>query len=252
MDTRKVVGTKMAALILLCFMAVIQSCSDVRDEPRETRVEVASGEWKLAGDLVVPKSAEPVPAVLLLNKAAGNRHVYAGLASELADRGIASLRLDLRGHGESVNRGTFVPGNEGRAMIAGTEADIIAACNHLRSLEGIDSSSIAVVGASYSGEEMMEAARIAGYADAYVALSPGSLSDESIRSIDSTGIPWLYIASRDERYLKEVTAAVLQMSHSAETLILPGTAHATRILESRPDIAVRIAVWLAARLKHRS
>ena len=251
MVTLKATMTKISAVLLLCSVVLTPSCRKASTGPVGTRVDVQSDGWKLVGDLAIPKAREPVPAVLMLNKAAGNREVYSDLADELAIRGIASLRLDLRGHGESVNLGTFVPTDEGRAMIAGTEADVIAACQYLRSLHGIDSTSIAVVGASYSGEEMMQAARIAGYADAYVALSPGSLSDESIRSIDSTGIPWFYIASKDERWLKEVTAAVLQMSHSAETLILPGTSHATDILQSRPDIAARIAVWLAAHLKDR-
>jgi len=249
MDTLKATVTNMS--VVFCCMMLIPSCREARVDPAEKRVVVKSGRWELVGDLVVPGSGGSVPAVLMLNKAAGNRAVYSGLAAELTGRGIASLRLDLRGHGESVNLGMFVPTDEGRAMIAGTEADIVAACAYLRSLHGIDSTAIAVVGASYSGEEMMQAARIAGYADAYVALSPGSLSDESIRSIDSTGIPWFYIASKDERWLKEVTAAVLQMSRSAETLILPGTNHATDILQSRPDIAARIAEWLAANLKGR-
>lgn len=87
-----------------------------------------------------------------------------------------------------------------------------------------------------------------GYTQAYVALFPGSLSDQSILSFDSTHIPWLYVASRDERYLQEVTAAVVKMSKTAEIVILPGTEHATHILTSRVDLAERIAVWLESKL----
>ena len=36
-------------------------------------------------------------------------------------------------------------------------------------------------------------------------LSPGSFSDESIASIDSSGVPWLFIAAREERFLQEIT-----------------------------------------------
>jgi hypothetical protein len=39
------------------------------------------------------------------------------------------------------------------------------------------------MGASYSGEELAEAGRIIGYVQAYVELSPGSFSDESIDGI---------------------------------------------------------------------
>jgi len=230
-------------------LATVASCVSSGPVMTERRVEVASDGWILAGDLVVPESSHPVPAVLMLNKAAGNRTAYAELANELAVRGIASLRLDLRGHGESVNLGTFVPSVEGRVMIAPSEQDVIAAYRFLQSSEGIDSTSLAVIGGSYSGEEMMEAARINGYAQAYVALSPGSFSDKSIRSIDSTGIPWLYVVARDDQYLQEITIAVRETSKTVETIIIPGTLHATDILESHPGIAERIAVWLKSTLR---
>jgi dienelactone hydrolase len=215
----------------------------------ETRVVVENEGWRLVGDLVVPPSRAPVPAVLLLNKAAGNRTAYVGLARRLAERGIASLRLDLRGHGESTNLGQFVPYAEPRsALIWDAESDVRAAHRFLARYEGIDSTRLGVVGGSYSGEEMAEAGRRWGYARAYVALSPGSFSDASIDAIDPSGIPWLVVASTDERHLHEVMAALQARSRSAEILFVPGTWHASEIVESRPDVAERVAVWLAAHL----
>jgi alpha-beta hydrolase superfamily lysophospholipase len=46
----------------------------------------------------------------MLNKTAGDRDIYRNLAMQLAERGIASLRLDLRDHGSSINQGQFIPG----------------------------------------------------------------------------------------------------------------------------------------------
>lgn len=218
--------------------------------PAATRVELDSEGWKLVGDLLVPESRDPVPAVLLLNKAAGDRTVYETLAHRLASQGVASLRLDLRGHGESVNRGRFVPSEEGRQLIARSDVDVTQAIHYLLTLPALDRRRIAVVGASYSGEKALEAARQSAYVQAYAMLSPGSLSDESILGLDAAGVPWLYVASRTDRYLQEVTAAVLQTSGSAEIVLIPGTAHATSILESRPDVAERMASWLAATLTH--
>jgi dienelactone hydrolase len=214
-----------------------------------TRVTVESDGWALVGDLVLPAGTAPVPAVLMLNAAASDRTPYAPLAGQLADRDIASLRLDLRGHGESVNLGRFVPGEHERdPLIWDAEADVVAALAFLRSLPRIDGARLGVVGASYSGEEMAEAGRLRGYARAYVALSPGSFSDESVAAIDASGASWLLVVSRDERYLTEVTAAVRAGSRTAEVLILPGTQHGTRILPERPDVAERVAVWLAGQL----
>ncbi|MBK7869311.1 MAG: alpha/beta fold hydrolase [Saprospiraceae bacterium] len=201
---------------------------------KDTKVTIESQGWKLIGDLLVPRSSKPIPAVLMLNRAGGNRKAYEKLAKDLAQRGIASLRLDLRGHGESINLGKSIPSEEGALeLIKDSNEDVNAAHQYLRALNGIRSDQIAIVGASYSGEKMMEAARKYGFAQAYVALSPGSFSDESMLSIDPTQIPWLYIAAKNERYLKEVTTAVSEMSQMVETLIIPGTAHATGILDTR-------------------
>ena len=211
------------------------------------RVEIPSGEWRLVGDLVVPEAAGRVPVALLLNQAAGDRSVYGRLAEELARRGIASLRLDLRGHGESTNVGRFVAA-EGTAILDGTPLDVAAALEVLRSRPGIDAGRIAVVGASYSGEKMMEAARAAGFATAYVGLSPGSLSGDSIDAIDRQGFPFLLVTSRDERWMKEVAAALRERSRSAHFLELDGSAHATDLLDEHPGLAGIVAEWIEGAL----
>jgi hypothetical protein len=77
-----------------------------------------------------------------------------------------------------------------------------------------------------------------------VALSPGSFSDESIVGIDTSGIPWLFIASREERFLMEITAAVVAQTRTADIMLVPGRAHASDLLEDRPDLVPRIVAWL--------
>jgi len=241
-----------AVLCLLAFPA--SGRGQVPPRAGEVRVVVESRGWQLVGDLRVPgESDEPCAAVLMLNKAAGDRSVYRALAAQLADRGIASLRLDLPGHGESTNLDRFVPGESSEqareTMIWESDRDVTAAQRFLAGRPGIDPNRIGIVGASYSGEEMAEAGRLRGRAQAYVALSPGSFSDESIRDIDASGVPWLFVASREERHLQEITAAVQERSRTVEMILLPGTEHATNILVAHAEIAERIAVWLASRLR---
>ena len=93
-----------------CFVALaLGLCSSVLAQSE--RISIQSQGWELVGDLTIPEvdanadtdSVAPVPAVLMLNQAAGDRTPYVDLAGYLADRGIASLRLDLPGHGESTN-----------------------------------------------------------------------------------------------------------------------------------------------------
>ncbi len=54
--------------------------------------------------------------------------------------------------------------------------------------------------------------------------------------------------SKDERFLHEIAAAIQEESQSAEILFVPGEQHATNILERRPDLAERLAVWFARAL----
>jgi len=216
----------------------------------ESTVTVHSGDWELIGDLSVPDSNEPLPVVLMLNKAADNRTAYEGMARALDDRNIASLRLDLRGHGESTNLGTFVPGEiSPHPMIWDAEQDVVAAIRYLQGDERFNSDRIALVGGSYSGEEMAEAGRIIGYAAAYVELSPGSFSDESIAGIDESGVPWLFVTSRDEPHLQEIRQLVTEQSLTVEQIITPGRNHASRLLGDFPDLNERIAVWLESKLR---
>jgi len=242
-------SSAIVGVLLLLISCVHQEACAQASSGEETRVVIDSRGWELIGDLRLPASKNALPAVLMLNKAAGNRNTYSELALELAARGIASLRIDLPGHGESTNLGRFIPGEVQRSpMIWDAEQDVFSAHKFLMSQARIDANRIGIVGSSYSGEEMAEAGRQYRFAQAYVALSPGSFSDESISTIDSSGVPWLFIASKNERFLREITAAVQQHSQSVQLLIVPGASHATDILEEQSDIAERIAVWLDQRL----
>jgi len=205
--------------------------------------------WELVGDLRLPSGGQPLAAVIMLNQADGTRASYSDLAEHLAERRLASLRLDLRGHGESTNLGEFAPGASSRdPLIWDAESDVAAAHRYLRSHPRLGGLRVGLVGASYSGEELAESGRTHGYGDAYVLLSPGSLSEESIGSMESSGVPWLFIATREDRFLSEISSAIQAEAGTAEVNIVPGAGHATDMLLERPGMAERIAVWLAHRL----
>ncbi len=241
---------KKLTLILFLFPGMRQGYTQ-ESNFTEFEVVVDSEGWNLIGDLNLPNAPGTYPAVLLLHKANGDRHVYRELANELAKRSIISLRLDLRGHGNSTNLGKFVPyQNDHDTLIWDAENDVIAAIKYLKNHPKVDGAKIGSVGGSYSGEEMAEAGRIDQYVQAYVELSPGSFSDESIDGIDISGVPWLFIASRNERHLKEITQLVYEKSKEVELLIIPGSHHATRILENYAGMSELIAVWLDDKLKN--
>ncbi len=211
----------------------------------ESVVTIFNEGWQLKGDLILVHSSNS-PVVIMLNKANGDRKVYKDLAVELASKGISSFRLDLRGHGESTNKGRFIPFdslNNSKLGLENGYTDIIAAHSYLLSLKRIDSNRIGVVGASYSGEEMMLASRNFKKAKTYVALSPGSFSAESISTIDSFFSPILFIKSSDERSMKGFETDIFSKSKKANIFVVSGKSHATDILVAYPEINTLIADW---------
>jgi len=239
---------------VITFMVIFIACKDetnIKTAPaiNETRIEIESNEWQLIGDLLLPADKDSLSIVLMLNKANGNREVYKNLAHHLANNGIASLRLDLRGHGESTNLGKFIPGNIPKdPIIWDAELDVISAYEYLKTHPNIDANKIGILGSSYSGEEMAEAGRIHGFAQAYVAISPGSFSENSINGIDSSNVPWLFIASNNERFLKNITSNIQAQSKTVELIVIPGEKHASDILIDNENLSKRIAIWLSHKL----
>ncbi len=113
----------------------------------------------LSGTLVLPDGARR--AAVLVHGGGVTREeggFFARLATGLADAGVASLRCDMRGHGESEGR-------QEDLTIAGILADIRATIALARSHVGTDR--VALLGASFSGG-------ICGY---YAARHPTELAN---------------------------------------------------------------------------
>ncbi|MGE3616003.1 MAG: lanthionine synthetase LanC family protein [Gemmatimonadales bacterium] len=222
------------------------------------RVEIVHERWRLVGDFVRPATAPPrgSPAVLLLNGAGRDRTAYRDLADRLAGFGIASLRIDLRGMGESTNLGRFIPfdstGNNEAIGFGRSWTDVVAALRWLARSPGIDAERLGAVGASYSAEMLAIALRAGGLDRgpiAVAALSPGSFSDSSLALIDGDSRAWLFAYST-----REITVRRWQMdqwtrrgSRRARVIVVRDQAHATDLLKS-PGIEPRLAEWFTRAL----
>lgn len=238
-------------VISLLFCGISISCFSQKVKYIEHEVAIVNDGWHLKGNLNLIQSKEKSPIVLLLNKANGDRKVYEFLASKLAERNISSLRIDLRGHGESTNKGKFIPFDSLNNINLNLEngyTDIIAVYKFLLTIKEVDSNRIGIVGASYSGEEMMIASRKFKYAKSYIALSPGSFSNESILNIDSIKTNTLFIKSYEEKSMQGFEVDVFSKSRKAQIFVVAGKIHATDILTIYPDINFLIVDWLANHL----
>ncbi len=119
------------------------------ESPFECRAEDGAtlrGTWRL------PAGPGPFPAVLCVHGLTLDRTLFEAPAAALESRGLASLRLDLRGHGGSGGR-LEEQGFRGQC------ADVSAAFAAMAALEGADPSRLGLLGFSMGAAAAVRAAR---------------------------------------------------------------------------------------------
>ena len=120
----------------------------------ESDISFSNEGQSLIGTLALPDGEGPFPVALLLHGFTGMRHelpvigtddtMFSRAARWLGERGVASLRIDFRGSGESE-------GAWEDTTFSGQIDDAIAALDYLEMVEGVDSNNISIVGLSQGG-----------------------------------------------------------------------------------------------------
>jgi uncharacterized protein len=112
---------------------------------------------------------KPVPAVLMCHGFAGNKigkyRIYISIAQKLAQMGIATLRFDFRGSGESE-------GEFSDLTIEGEVSDALKGLEFLQNNSQVDPKRIGILGNSFGGAIAVKAAKKSGQAKSLVLLAP--------------------------------------------------------------------------------
>jgi alpha-beta hydrolase superfamily lysophospholipase len=160
------------------------------------RVTVESLEDCLQGMLFLPNTAEPAAAVLIAHGAGDCKENFFEIAQYLGERGIASLALDLHGHGESGGERYHV---DMREWVPDVRAGLDFLSRHPR----IDGERLGAFGLSSGGTAVVEAALIDSRIKALVLLDatvrdslPLSMS-MSLRFLNFVGTVKRQFTSRD-------------------------------------------------------
>lgn len=203
---------------------------------------VTNDGWKISASW--RKAPKGRPTLVLAHGVAASRKEWDKLAAKLASRGIGTLAVDLRGHGESETGPGGAKGWQAfdlRRSWNGAVDDLRAAAWYLRS-QGVPDASIAYGGASIGANLASIAASETNSAPFLVLLSPA----EQYRGVRLTVRPGLKTLSASSQADSLAYIAVMRLrNENGATAVFAPFGHGAPMLD---DAATGKAVedWIAA------
>jgi dienelactone hydrolase len=233
---------------------------DVTHPPEAVALTTRDG-IDLAADYYMGAEDGPAEgsAVILLHMYKSDRSAWETIRAPLYEQGIATLAIDMRGHGESVGEaGTLAArvADRDAELFNAMHADVAAGVAWLES-RGYEVSRIGVMGANVGCSVAIRAAladrRLAGVA----ALTPGTdyLGVDSLGDLDAwDGRPLLLVSSHEEAARGAVPLAEALRARDQwllpDLVLLDGSGiHGTNMFGQVADVEERLAAWWSARLR---
>lgn len=184
--------------------------------------------------------AGSAPGVVLLHMLGRTRGDWDAFAKELQSYGIATLALDLRGHG----------GSEGPVDWAKAPGDVRAAWEALLAQPAVDRKNTAIAGASIGANLALIAGANNPEVVAVVALSPG-LDFQGVQPapvLPNFGQrPMYLIASQDDAYSFDSVKQMAGKAAKGETYFFKTAGHGTEMFKDT-ELTSILLTWLTDKL----
>jgi alpha-beta hydrolase superfamily lysophospholipase len=215
--------------------------------PDPSRVTIRTGDGiNLAASW---KELPSAPAVLLVHDFSRDRRQWAELADALRARGLSTLALDLRSHGESGTARGSRPGSPSPSLLKdpnGFPRDVEAACVWLRGRAG----KVGVMGLSV-GANLAILATASGWADTAVAISASTERLGALAGKRPTAPRSLLVLAAEADPGRATSAQNLLQAASEPkgSRLFPGAAHNLDLLTQHPEALEAALSWLADRLE---
>ena len=219
----------------------------------ETEVSFRSDDgWTLHGMLRLPVGADAArkaPGVVLVHGAKHDQQTYHFMAQEIAKRGMAALRFDWRGKGQSFREGAAPDQDE-------MWRDVKAAIEFLASQPAVDGSRLGAVAATLACVNTLQASLGDPRMKTVVLMTALEPNAVVRRLLSSSDVPLFAIASlEDNNYqrgsLAESTRLVYQLSKSkqSEFLLYDDAGRGSEMLKVKPELQPMILRWLDDKLR---
>lgn len=215
--------------------------------------------YTLSGTLTVPEGKGRHPVVILAHQFQSDRNNWSALTSKLQERGLATLALDLRGHGASTDQagvkvavtGDFMPS----AHLVGFDqipSDLALAAAWVRKQKGVDGRHLGLAGSSVGAfASLLAAPKIRP--NVVLALSPAGREafgdrarDRMVSAATRAHAAVMAFVSMDDKEASE-NVEPLKPIFGANIRTFEGSRHGFDFLEQHSDV---MAVFFAEYLLH--
>jgi len=212
---------------------------------REMSLTTPDG-FTIKGTLTLPEGKGRHPVVILAHQFKSDRAGWAPLTEKLQARGIATLALDLRGHGASTQKAgaaiTVTDDFEASSKAVGFDkipGDLAQAAAWVRKQPGIRANRLALAGSSVGATSVLLAGP-AIHPVAVLALSPGGAPAELAKAATRTHAATMVLGSAGEKYVVD-TMAALKPVLGVHNRVFEGSEHGFAYLKDHSDV---MAVFL--------
>ncbi|HJV90676.1 MAG TPA: alpha/beta fold hydrolase [Holophagaceae bacterium] len=246
----------MRTLRTLALLPVLAS-GLLASEPTRTEVSLKTPDGcVIAGTFTLPAPARKgakAPVVIFAHQFRTDRKGWGDLPERLQARGIATLALDLRGHGESLGPARVTEDFAASAKAVGFDkipSDLALAAAWVRKQPGVDKRRLALAGSSVGAFSAILAAREAR-AVAVLALSPAGAMAFGDGALDHLKAAQLRGRTATLLFASEQDKGAMESAHAlaglpgVATSIRPGDEHGFAYLKARGEtMAVFLGEYL--------
>jgi pimeloyl-ACP methyl ester carboxylesterase len=207
---------------------------------KSEEVSYLAGAWRIYGTLYDSKDKTPAKAVILLHQLGKTRDSYPVSFIESLHEHIPDalvLAIDMRGHGESTNLGTWQSFDT--SLYRDMKTDILSAKKNLFEPNYPNVEEYYVVGASIGSTAALNAAAQEKMITKVVMISPGMeyKGVDITDSADEYRHSLLLVASSSDSYSVQAVNEIdaLSSSPGTATKIYTGSAHGTDLFDATKD-----------------
>lgn len=208
----------------------------------------------ISGNFITPR--EPKGAVLLLHMMPSTKESWEPFQQALVKAHIASLAIDLRGHGQSTKGPADVVldyKNFSDADHQLTKNDVTSAVEYLTA-KGFAKNRIIVAGASIGANLAIQELSQDPEINSVILLSPGldyhGIETEQYARSLSDNQALYTIASRDDAYSFDSSRRLYDVATIKKDIgEYDDIGHGTTMLEKKPEMIDSIVSWIATRLQ---